>query len=135
MRSMQSDRGKEDVSHHGLAGAGEQERKEVIYQFRVEGQLLGYRASIKAAHDPRYKAFKQAVRLVANTAGVPSHCPKDVSIKVEVFWKKTARIDLSNVQKAVEDALWSQDRYIGHTEATRTEHYGSELADVTVITR
>jgi phosphoglycolate phosphatase-like HAD superfamily hydrolase len=84
--------------------------------FQVDGPLLGYRASIRRAFDPKYKAFKHRVLLVAQTQGwqgraisVPAW---PVHLSVDVSWKNNPRIDWKNVYGAIEDALFEQDRYV-----------------------
>lgn len=87
----------------------------VKWRFAVDGPLLGYRASVRRAFDPKYKAFKEKVWALAFEAGVPFGIdPKKSTVRLSVFayWKKTPRIDWSNVYKAVEDSLFKQDRYI-----------------------
>lgn len=88
----------------------------VKWRFEVEGPLLGYRASVRRAFDPKYRAFKDKVGWLAVQAGVPvgKLDPSEAMVKLSVFvyWKKTPRIDWSNVYKAVEDALFKQDRYV-----------------------
>lgn len=102
--------------------------------FHIEGPLLGYRASVKRAHDPKYKAFKQEVRLIANTAGVPDEIPKQgkAYLQVDIFWKRKPRIDGANVYKAIEDALFVQDRRVFYGHFMVEEDRGFEGARVTV---
>ena len=97
--------------------------------FVVEGPLLGYRASVRRAFDPAYKAFKERVRLLANLAGVPSELESDAKAKIIVIihWKRKPRIDGENVMKALVDAIWTQDRrvfdgrYVVHENTGETE--------------
>lgn len=87
----------------------------VKWRFAIEGPLLGYRASMRRAFDPKYKAFKERVGWLAIQAGIPTNLdPKEVRVALSVFvyWKNKPRIDWSNVYKAVEDGLFTQDRYI-----------------------
>ena len=102
------------------------------YHFRIEGPLLGYRASVARAFDPKYASFKRMVRLLANVQGVPEALDpgQDVELFVHVYWRKAARIDLDNCLKALSDGLWKQDRRIGAVHAVRHEHSGREYAEV-----
>jgi hypothetical protein len=83
--------------------------------FTIPGPLLGYRASVARAHDPKYKAYKEAVRLYALAAGL-AELPRDIDkckhpqLSVFIRWRRKARIDWKNVVGAIEDALWAQDR-------------------------
>ena len=82
----------------------------------------------------RYVAFKGKVRLLADVAGVPEEIPENhkATVSIGVAWKKKARIDLSNVLKAVEDGLWRRDRGIGEIHGVKVEHSGIERVSVTV---
>jgi|FLYN01.1.fsa_nt_gi hypothetical protein len=82
--------------------------------FVVPGPIMGYRASVARAHDPKYKAYKERVRLCALAAGFrfdDEGCRHPV-LSVSIYWKRSARIDWSNVVKAIEDALWKRDRHV-----------------------
>jgi Holliday junction resolvase RusA-like endonuclease len=105
-----------------------------IHTFAIAGPLLGYRASVRRAYDPAYRAYKDAVRLLANTARVPRDLDADAtaSVHVTVHWKRRARIDATNVLKAVEDALWGRDRRVMKSSVMATEHEGVEQAIVSV---
>ncbi len=104
------------------------------HAFKIEGPLLGYRASVRRAFDPKYKAFKRAIRAIANTAGVPDELRSSdhAEVFVKVFWKRKARIDGSNVYKAVEDGLWAQDRGVVAGHFVRFADSGEEYAEVEV---
>lgn len=102
------------------------------FNFRVEGPLYGYRASAARAFDPKYANFKRLVRLLANVEGVPSELgpQDDAELFLHVYWTKKARIDTSNILKALEDGLFKQDRRVSGIHATRHEHSGRECAEV-----
>lgn len=86
------------------------------YRFTVEGPLKGYRASIRAAFDPKYRQFKDRVSALALEAGfiASRFDPEEVEVYLSVFayWKRRPRIDWKNLYGAVEDAVWNQDRWI-----------------------
>jgi hypothetical protein len=105
------------------------------HSFRIDGPLLGYRASARAAFDPRYRGFKNMVRVLADVAGVPYNLEKGdkAEVFVKVYWIKKARIDTSNVLKSLEDGLFKQDRGIVAVHCIREEHTGKEYADVEVV--
>jgi len=105
------------------------------YGFKVDGPLLGYRASAKAAFDPRYSGYKKLVRYLANTAGIPNELgdAEAAEVYIRVYWAKKARIDLSNVLKAIEDGMFTQDRRICAIYGICREDVGSEYAEVDVI--
>lgn len=100
----------------------------VKWRFAVDGPLFAYRAGKGSKkrtwgkrgnlgiYDPRYKAFKDKVGWLAVQAGVPvgKIDPKESHVKLSVFiyWKNLPRFDWSNGYKAVEDALFEQDRYV-----------------------
>jgi len=89
------------------------------------------------AHDPRYKAYKRLIRLTANVCGVPDTLSTNsrVTVIVNIFWKRRARIDNKNVRGAIEDALWTQDRRILEGYDVAHEHNGIEYATVAVQIR
>jgi hypothetical protein len=105
-----------------------------VKSFEISGPLHGYRAGLNRVFDPKYKRFKEMIRLVANTKGVPSEITPGtrVGIIVDIYWKKKARIDGSNIFKAVEDAIFSQDRGLGFGSWSMTENAGGEFIEVTV---
>lgn len=84
------------------------------WRFEIPGKLLGYRASVRRCFDPKYAAYKQTVGLLALAAGIPPLDPRQSEVYVSTFihWKRNPRIDWDNVQKAVVDALFHQDRWI-----------------------
>lgn len=86
------------------------------WRFTVEGPLLGYRASLRRAFDPKYRAFKDRVSLLALEAGFDARSfdpeETEVMLSVWLFWKGRPRFDWSNGYKAVEDAIWKQDRWV-----------------------
>lgn len=96
-------------------------------RFVIPGPLLGYRASISSrknkdgtrsggALDPKYRDYKQMVCYEAMAQGWKGRVASDrawpVYLSVEVHWKEWARLDWSNCYKAVEDALFSNDRFV-----------------------
>ena len=91
--------------------------------FRVP-VVMGYQKSVAYSHSRAYKSFKLAVRALANTAGVPELCTTDTELEVAIFWRKLAKIDGSNVMKAVEDALFTQDRHLARGLWTRHLNQG-----------
>ena len=96
--------------------------------FAIDGPLYGYRAStskrtrksdgkrVGGAFDPSYIAFKRLILLTAQTKGWKGHLISlpdwIIRLSVFVYWSKQCRLDWSNAYKAVEDALFSQDRYV-----------------------
>lgn len=98
----------------------------------LKGFLVNARPWSKKARE--YVAFKGKVRLFADVAGVPEEIPENhrATISIAVAWKKKARIDLSNILKAVEDGLFVRDRGIGEIHATKLQHTGVERVSVTV---
>ena len=86
------------------------------WRFTIEGPLKGYRASIKAAFDPKYRAFKDRVQALALEAGFNAGLfdPQKVEIYLSVwaFWMKRPRLDWKNLYGAVEDSVWKRDRWI-----------------------
>lgn len=89
-------------------------RGKSVVRFTIPGPLLGYRASIRRAFDPKYRAFKDRVRLLANAAGIPRDLDRDAVARVDVriYWKRRARIDRKNVLGAIEDGLFTKDRRV-----------------------
>lgn len=106
------------------------------YTFTVDEPLVGFPVHARPWSDTakRYVAFKGKVRLFADVAGIPEEIPAGYRaiVSLAVTWKKKARIDLSNIQKAVEDGLFLHDRGIGEIHATRIQHSGIERVSVTV---
>jgi Holliday junction resolvase RusA-like endonuclease len=106
------------------------------WQLEVPGPVRGFivhaRPWSKAAKD--YCAWKVAVRLHANVAGVPEEIPAGyrAHIHLDVTWRLRARIDLSNVLKGVEDSLFKRDRGIVEIHAVSRQYVGEEKATVTV---
>lgn len=106
------------------------------FHFIIREPLVGF--PVKAAPwtktAKRYVAFKARVRLLANVAGVPSEIPpeKAVVLCIAVSWKMRARIDGSNLIKAIEDGLFKKDRGVEKVVIDRFEHQGAEEASVIV---
>ena len=105
------------------------------HTFKIDAPLLGYRASVARAFDPRYTSYKKIVRVLADVAGVPYELQKTDSAEVwvRVFWAKKARVDLSNILKAVEDGLFKQDRQVVAIHAKAEVNAGMEYAEVDVV--
>lgn len=106
------------------------------YTFTVDEPLMGFIAHAQPWTDKakRYVGYKGKVRLLATIAGVPDEIPTGyrATVSLAVAWKKKARIDLSNILKAVEDGLFVRDRGIGEIHATKIQHTGMERVSVTV---
>lgn len=106
------------------------------WTFNVDEPLVGFTVHKAPWTDraKRYVAYKTRVRLLANVAGVPGEIPENhrATVSVAVAWKKKARIDLSNILKAVEDGLWVRDRGIGEIHGVKFEQTGLERVSVTV---
>lgn len=109
---------------------------EGTWTFNVDEPLVGFTVHAAPWSDKakRYVAMKGKVRLFADVAGVPEEIPSGYRalVSIAVAWKKKARIDLSNILKAVEDGLWVRDRGIGEVHAVKFEHTGLERVSVTV---
>lgn len=106
------------------------------FTFAVDEPLVGFTVHAQpwTERAKRYCGFKGKVRLLADVAGVPEEIPKNhrAIVGIAVAWKKKARIDLSNILKAVEDGLWRRDRAIYEVYAVKFEHTAQERASVTV---
>lgn len=100
--------------------------------FTIDGPLRGYSVRAGMYHDPAWKAWKQMVRMLANAAGVPETPTETTRISVEIYWKKKARVDGSNVVKLIEDAVFPQDRLLEGGSWFRRLNTGEEKAIVTV---
>lgn len=86
--------------------------------FTVPGPLVGYRRpQDKPVKDyKKYVQFKNRVLMEAmdmgwrgRMASIIEHPPR---LSVLVRWEKNPRSDWSNIYKAIEDALFTQDRYV-----------------------
>jgi len=106
------------------------------WSFEIPGPLSGFivHAQPWTEKAKRYIAYKRLVRLKANVAGVPQEIPDDMEavVTIHVWWKRKARIDTSNILKAIEDALWARDRGIAQVNVSRHEHSDEEKAVVSV---
>ena len=117
------------------AVAKEAIRRGSIVRFKIEAPLLGYRASVRSAFDPKYRAYKDRVRLLGTQAGVPMELPPRpgrARVSYVVRWKNVARIDKTNVEKAIEDGLWSKDRRVLEGEYMTFEGCAEESVEVQV---
>lgn len=107
----------------------------MIYRFVVTSPILGYRASKARAFDPEYKAFKKRVRIIASASKVPMELPeypRRARISFVTRWTKRARIDRTNVEKAIEDALWRRDRRVLEASHATFENCASDSVEVSV---
>lgn len=106
------------------------------WTFQVDGPLVGFLVHAKPWTDraKRYAAFKSKVRLFANLAGVPTEIPENhrATVSISVAWERKARVDLSNILKAIEDGLWAKDRGIGEVHGVKFMHTGLERVSVTI---
>ena len=107
------------------------------YEMTFPGPIRGYvtrtRRGLWANKRSReYYAYKQLFRLAANAAGFPAELDGERRniLGVVASWKKKRRIDGSNVVKAVEDALFGQDRRLDGLEYRDLEHHGEEAVHV-----
>jgi hypothetical protein len=101
--------------------------------FKVTGPLKGYSVQAGMYHDPKWKAFKTHVRVLANLAGVPAEATETTEVHVNVFWRLKARIDGKNILAGIEDALFKKDRICAAGSWRRVRNAGEEYAVVTVI--
>lgn len=100
--------------------------------FLVEGPLLSYHANVRGESYSSYASYKQAIRLIANVARIPPTCPRGVRLQIYPHWKRSARLDLSNVVKAIEDGLWRADHNIFTLYARHIPFFGKEFVRVVV---
>ena len=118
-------------SHAALAREAIRRGRQI--RFKIDAPILGYRASVRGAFDPKYRAYKDRVRMVATAAGVPILLPEYPSrarLCYVVRWTGRARIDKTNVEKAVEDALFRRDRRILEGEYMTLEGCAEESIEV-----
>ncbi len=86
-------------------------------RFVITGPLVGYRRPTdKGSGYKRYTEFKNRVLMEAMDVGwrerATSLIDKPPRLSVMVRWKEKPHSDWSNIYKAIEDALFSQDRYV-----------------------
>jgi hypothetical protein len=106
--------------------------------FKVPGKLLGYRRpGDKNADYKKYSEFKNLVLALAMERGWEGRakalmeCP--IRLSVHVRWNKKPHSDWSNIFKSIEDALFSQDRYVKPGKRSDVEwNFGAEEAIVTI---
>jgi hypothetical protein len=119
-----------------MDGGGAMKQSDVGWTFHVEDPLVGFvvHAAPWTVRAKKYTAFKKRVRLLANLAGIPEEIPAGYRaiISLSVAWKMKPRIDLSNIQKSIEDGLFVRDRGIGEFHAVSVPHFGMERAVVNV---
>lgn len=91
------------------------------YRFNVNGPLHSFRKSTIPigrgirVNDRDYRDFKNKVLVLAMEKGFRKRGTTKLTpakLSVCIFWKDGARKDWANVYKAVEDALFFQDRYV-----------------------
>lgn len=90
-----------------------------VWGFEIPGPLMGYRQATRRSlwtkENRKYGAWKGMVLALAMQEGFRT---SDTSrenayrLHVSVFWKGAPRIDWKNVYGAIEDALWTRDRYV-----------------------
>jgi hypothetical protein len=111
-----------------------------VLQFTVPGPLLAYRrprdSNAKKAYK-KYTQFKNLVLALAMEQGWKGRTEAlmefPVRLSVHVRWNKRPHSDWSNVFKAVEDGLFSQDRYVKPGQKSDFEwNAGVEEAIVTI---
>lgn len=107
-----------------------------VFKFSVPEPLCGFivRAQPWSKIAKRYVAYKDGVRLMANVVGIPDAIPEgqQAIITLTIYWRKRARIDCSNILKALEDAIFIKDRGISEAHVVRIQHTGNERMEVTV---
>lgn len=113
----------------------------VEYVFEIEGPLYAYRRLRDKGGYDKYCAYKKRVLLLAMRTGfrrVTAKIPKKgviahpVRLVVTVAWKKRPRMDLSNVVKGIEDAIFAQDRWVAEIDAKSYPDKGQEVCRVEV---
>lgn len=114
--------------------AGSASLKKQVYAFRVDGPLMGYRASLRRAFDPKWIEFKNRVKLLAFGAGCYGLDPvkEHLWLSVEIFWNKKPRVDWKNIVGGIEDAVFPHDRYVRPGVFSWHMNAGEEYAIVTV---
>jgi hypothetical protein len=75
---------------------------------------MGYRKDVAYSHSDEYKSYKALIRYAALGAGL-ARLPKTIDnviphLSVFINWRGKARLDWDNVVKAIQDALWRNDR-------------------------
>ena len=109
------------------------------WQFVLEYPLVGYATHQHPNTDraKRYVSWKRRVRLQANCAGVPSEVDAGLAyeVRVEVRWRKRARVDTDKMLCGVLDGMWQWDRNALSVHAEAAEWTCEETATVTVIER
>jgi len=85
------------------------------YKFEVPGPMMGHGCGGEAAHHPKRKGFRKAVRLLANVEGIPLTIPKThrAMVVVEISWKKDARLDADDVGKLILDSIFPKAPPLG----------------------
>ena len=111
----------------------------MIWQFEIEGPLV---AAVRTTSRqkwvcPRWKkyvAFKERVRLIASSKGIPEVLEKndEVRVEIDVRWRLRARADGDNIIKGIIDAIFFQDRRVLDILYGSQEHEGCEGATVKV---
>jgi Holliday junction resolvase RusA-like endonuclease len=108
----------------------------VIFSFSVPGPIYAYRRLRDHGGYRNYDQFKKRVLLLAMVKGwrMEETAPdRTRSMEVIVYWRKGPRVDLSNVIKGIEDALFSQDRWIVKIRAQALSNQAAEKVEVTIL--
>lgn len=104
----------------------------MICCFLLPGPLMSYHSNVRGSSYSEYASYKESIRWLANTASIPTICPRGVRLQIYPHWKRAPRLDLSNVVKAIEDGLWRADHNISVLYARHVPFFGKEFAKVVV---
>ena len=110
-----------------------------VWEFEIEGPLV---AAVRTTSRqkwvcPRWKkyvAFKERVRLLASSKGIPEVLEHndEVRVEIDVRWRLRARADGDNIIKGIIDAIFFQDRRVLGIIYSSQEHEGCEGASVKI---
>ena len=107
-----------------------------MIKFTITRPLYAYRRVKDKGRYKPYQEYKNRVLGLAMEAGwrgrVDSVPEFPVKLSANVFWRKNPRMDASNFIKGVEDALFSQDRWILDLHVVMFPNHGEESAVVEV---
>ena len=106
------------------------------FTFTVPGPLYAYRRLRDHGGYRQYALFKIRVLALAMQRGWRRmETSKDQTRRIDmtIHWKKGPRIDLSNVLKGIEDALFSQDRWITCAVVQVYVNQPEEQVEVTIL--
>lgn len=106
-------------------------------RFIIDGPLHSYHQSNHQSNQEAYQDYKKRIRNLATEAGVPLKIPstKYADVKVVFYWKGKPHVDLSNAWKAIEDALFRQDRNVHKIKLRIFENTPHERAIIRVRIR